>query len=323
MSDPDLGLEAYHYARGGLAVFPLQPREKKPFGFTTGLHAASNDPKMIEAWWLGRESLPLRAPKHEGERLPPRVLADRQSNIGLATGARSGCWALDIDGEAGIRSLLELAQRYGRLPLTVRQNTGKGGHLFFAWPGELAWGGEIRNGASKFAEGLDVRGEGGYVVLPPSVHPSGRRYEWVHGCAPDEMGFARAPLWLLKLVAPPPPAKLHQGNLLRLERNARAGGGGYALAALDAARAEIASSPQGQHNVTLHRNAYGIGRLVAAGQLSREEARSGLIAAAVMMQAGPGHQAWSENRAAFHVDNAFNRAQADPRHAPEPQRGRR
>lgn len=315
-----LAQDAHDYAARGLAVFPLQPREKKPYGFTTGLHAASDDVATVAGWWAERGSLPLRAPRRPDERLPARVIPRAASNIGLATGARSGCWVLDIDGEAGITSLLHLASRYGRLPITVRQDTGKGGHLFFKWPGELPWGGEIRPSASKFAEGLDVRGQGGYVVLPPSIHPSGRAYRWVDGCNPYEMGFAVAPMWLLRLVAPPPPPKVQQRSLLHHEPSARAGGNGYALGALDAARAEIASSPQGQHNVTLHRNAYGVGRLVAAGELDREKARQALIAAAAMMVSGDPRNPWTEQRAAFHVDNAFKRAEADPRHAPAPNR---
>lgn len=315
----DMAQEAHDYAALGWAVFPLQPREKKPYGFTTGLHAASAGLETAVARWRGREALPLRAAKDAADaaRFPPQVLARAHSNIGLATGGRSGVWVLDIDGAAGIASLLALAARHGKLPPTVRQNTGKGGHLVYAWPGILPWGGEIRNGASKFAEGLDVRGEGGYVVLPPSVHPSGRTYRWVEGCSPFELPPARAPDWLLRLVAPPPaPAPRRVSDLARPSRppgQAR----GYATGALDNACREVAQARPGTQNVTLHTNSYGIGRLVAGGELARDEARRELVAAGLRMANGNGARPWTAVEIEKAVDHAFARAATDPKRAPE------
>ena len=68
-------------------------------------------------------------------------------------------------------------------------------------------GRDIRNSVSAIAPGIDVRGTGGYVVVPPSIHPSGRRYTWSVDSANT---FADAPQWLLdKVTAKPkvtPPA---------------------------------------------------------------------------------------------------------------------
>lgn len=310
--------EAHDYAALGWAVFPLQPGQKKPYGFTTGLHAASDDLDLTLARWTGRQGLPLRAAKTEAERLPRAVLARPDSNIGLATGARSRCWVLDVDGEAGIASLLDLADKHGRLPRTVRQHTGGGGgQLFYTWPGVLPWGAEIRNGASKFADHLDVRGEGGYVVLPPSIHPSGRPYEWVPGCAPWETEMARAPWWLLRLVAPPPPPAPPPGQ----RRSERVGdASAYANGALDAACAEIAAAPPGRQNETLHRNAYGIGRLVAGGQLPKGAAHEALVRAGLRMSNGDARRPWKEADVGGTVDRAFRRAEHDPKRAPEGER---
>ena len=118
----------------------------------------------------------------------------RDFNIGLATGSGSGIWVLDIDGDEGEATLSALEAEHGALLSTVEAITGKGRHLYFRWP----QGTEIRN--SQLREDLPAfewRGEGGYVLAPPSVHPSGRRYAWSVDSADS---FADAPDWLLNLV---------------------------------------------------------------------------------------------------------------------------
>lgn len=79
---------------------------------------------------------------------------------------------LDLDGEDGGDSLRELELERGELPRTVSAATGAGQHYYFKT--ELP----IRNSAGKLAPGLDIRGDGGYVVAPSSLHPSGRAYTW-------------------------------------------------------------------------------------------------------------------------------------------------
>ena len=100
-----------------------------------------------------------------------------QAGIGIATGAASNLVIIDIDvkddGESG---LLKLEQRFGNLPKTITVKTGGGGRqLYYSYPSDC----EIRNKVRLLGiKGVDVRGEGGYVVAPPSLHPSGNRYEW-------------------------------------------------------------------------------------------------------------------------------------------------
>jgi hypothetical protein len=60
----------------------------------------------------------------------------------------------------------------------------------------------IKNSESKLASKIDLRGDGGYIILPPSPHPSGGCYRWVPGCEPWEIPFAPAPQWLLALLDP-------------------------------------------------------------------------------------------------------------------------
>ena len=162
---------ALDLARRGLAVFPCQPRGKEP-ACSNGLLAATTDLARITLWW---ESIP-------------------DLNIGIATGAVSGVFVLDVDGMEGEQSLRQLEQSNGELPPTVEAITGKGRHCYF----RIGEHGAVRNSASQIAPGLDIRGDGGYVIAPPSVHPSGRPYAWSVDTTRD---FADAPDWLLTMVA--------------------------------------------------------------------------------------------------------------------------
>jgi hypothetical protein len=167
-------------ARKGLAVFPLKARSKTPWT-RHGCLDATTDLETIAGWWDGWPD----------------------SNIGVATGSKSGIWVLDIDGEPGADELLKLEHRFGALPATVTAVTGTGGHhLYFRLP-DFAGAPVMKNTASALAAGIDTRGEGGYVVAPPSIHPNGNPYGWG---APDE--FAAAPVWLLALLDTPKVATL-------------------------------------------------------------------------------------------------------------------
>jgi Bifunctional DNA primase/polymerase, N-terminal/Primase C terminal 1 (PriCT-1) len=156
---------ALQLAQRGLAVFPCQPRGKEP-ACDTGLHAATTNVERINRWWQAFPDL----------------------NIGVA----SGVFVLDIDGENGEGSLLKLEGEHGALPPTVEAITGKGRHCYFRSHGS------IHNSVGQIGIGLDIRGDGGYVIAPPSVHPSGRPYAWSVDTARD---FATAPDWLHTLIA--------------------------------------------------------------------------------------------------------------------------
>lgn len=118
-----------------------------------------------------------------------------QRGIGLVCGPKSGVWALDVDVRTGGEdTLAQLEHAHGELPSTWRARTGTGGqHIFFRATDDT-----IRNSASQVMPGLDVRGAGGYVVLPPSPHRSGGSYEWI--AAPLSVELADAPQWLLTLA---------------------------------------------------------------------------------------------------------------------------
>jgi hypothetical protein len=142
---------AAHYASRGLHVFPLRPRDKKPLT-QHGCHDATTDAATVCAWW---------------KRWP-------DANIGCACWL-SGLVVVDLDGERGMASWHALAGRLGLTVATRTAITGGGGrHLFFRAPA----GARIGNSAGKLGPGIDIRADGGYVVLPPSVHPSGGVYRW-------------------------------------------------------------------------------------------------------------------------------------------------
>ena len=97
-----------------------------------------------------------------------------------------------LDAEVELR---KLEHAHGALPATVEAITARGRHVYFKIPGE-----RVPNSASKIAPGIDVRGDGGYVLAPPSIHPSGRAYAW---SVDSSDTFAVAPDWLLaKIITP-------------------------------------------------------------------------------------------------------------------------
>lgn len=138
-----------------------------------GCHSATTDAAIIAAWW---------------DEVP-------DANVGIATGQESGLWALDVDPRHGGDASLEaLEDRYGRLPYSLRQRTGSGGwHIVFRHPGD----GRLSNSSGRLGAGLDVRGDGGYIVAAPSLHISGGVYTWLDE---DESVLEAAPNWLLELI---------------------------------------------------------------------------------------------------------------------------
>jgi hypothetical protein len=97
-----------------------------------------------------------------------------EANIALATGRKSGLFVLDIDNAAAEAALAELEASNGVLPQTMVVATGRGRHIYFAVPG-----GTLPNPTGLAGiKGLDIRADGGYVILPPSRHIEGSTYRW-------------------------------------------------------------------------------------------------------------------------------------------------
>lgn len=156
MGESYLGQVALKYATEyGWAVFPVRSSTKKPLT-PHGCKDAKKDPGAIQAWW---------------KRYP-------NASIGIATGSASNLIVVDEDvndntGVDGRISIRLWEKEHGPLPETVQAITGRGGsHLYYHYEGN-----DIGN-RTAIIEGVDIRGEGGYVIAPPSLHPNGANYEW-------------------------------------------------------------------------------------------------------------------------------------------------
>jgi hypothetical protein len=267
---------ALAYAADGLPVLPLfEPRDdacacgdkgcgspgKHP-RTRHGLKDASTDPGRIREWW---------------HRWPT-------SNVGLRTGRVGGLIAVDLDslegelrlsdlaGIATIDALLNPAELGGLIV-----NTGRGYQVWYRAPDGL----RIMNSAGKLGPGIDVRGEGGYVVAPPSVHANGRRYAFGGG------HFDPPPSWLLEQIADPeqaqPPAQAptatagdetvdendRQLDTLFDTLLARRYGAALLAARCNAVRA----AAEGGRNYALLRAATTVGGYIATGAIEEAHAR--------------------------------------------------
>lgn len=184
---------ALAYLARGWAVIPVRPRGKRP----------------LVAWEEFQRRLPTE------DEIRGWFARWPDANLAIVTGRISGLIVLDVDPRHdGDETLDELERTHGPLPHTVEALTGSGGrHVFFAYPGRA-----VRN-AVGFAPGLDLRGDGGVIVAPPSIHPSGGRYEWEVSHHPDETPVVPMPPWILRLIAAPEGRRGHpQEHWRRLAR---------------------------------------------------------------------------------------------------------
>ena len=168
--------------------------------------------------------------------------------------------------------------------------------------------------ATAVLPGIDVKSIGGYIVAPPSRHPvTGNRYRWRTGFGPGEIEIAMAPEWLVALVEPvelpEPPRKPETIKAVHLGR--------YAEAALASACENIARASPGAQEITLGREAFGIGRLVAADVIPRGAAKARLIAAGERMSSDPKRRKWTREQITRRVERSIVAAASSPR-TPEP-----
>jgi hypothetical protein len=164
---------ALDYGRLGWSVIPIEPRGKRPLIRWQIYQYRRADPTEIGEWF---------------GRWP-------EANIAVVTGVISHLVVMDLDPRHGAEASLDrLQEEHGPLTETVEARSGGGGrHLYFAHPGEMT-----RNRVGIFP-GIDLRGDGGYVVAPPSMHACGEPYCWT--CSPESVRVAPLPEWLLNQVS--------------------------------------------------------------------------------------------------------------------------
>ncbi|MFO0881414.1 MAG: bifunctional DNA primase/polymerase [Gemmataceae bacterium] len=164
---------ALAYAARGWRILPLRDNSKVP-RLSKWPEKATTDETTIRQWWT---SWP-------------------EANLGLTCGPASNVLALDIDGQNGLEELARLEQVLGPLPRTVTSQTPSGGqHRLFLWPtGNKALGNRTR--IDKLP--IDVRAEGGQIVLPSSRTSKGV-YRWL--ISPEECQLAELPApWLERIT---------------------------------------------------------------------------------------------------------------------------
>lgn len=161
---------AMDYLARGWSVIPVRERAKRP----------ALPWKLYQSEYVSEKTL------HDWFHRCP------DCNVAIVTGELSGLVVVDVDPRhGGDKSLEKLEAEHGPLPQTMESVTGGGGrHLYFAHPG-----GAVHNRVN-IEPGIDLRGDGGCIVAPPSVHPSGKRYRWVKGRGPGEVKIASLPEWL-------------------------------------------------------------------------------------------------------------------------------
>jgi Bifunctional DNA primase/polymerase, N-terminal/Primase C terminal 1 (PriCT-1) len=188
-SPDEVHAAARDYVARGWSVIPVEPRGKRP----------------RVPWTAFQHRLPSQAEVDEWFRRWP------DANVGIVTGAVSGLVVIDVDPRhGGEGSLQDLERGDAPLPRTVEAATGGGGrHLYFAHPG-----GTVANRVG-LAPGIDLRGDGGCVVAPPSMHASGRRYAWVDARAPGESPLAPPPPWIRKVTRRGRHTQQHWRDLVR------------------------------------------------------------------------------------------------------------
>ncbi len=194
------------------------------------------------------------------DRIAAMLVAQPAGLLAIRTGAVSGIVVIDIDPAHGGTVARDL------MPRTVCVATGSGGwHLYYRHPGT-----PILNSQGQIGPGLDVRGDGGYVVAPPSIHPATKRpYRWVGAQPCSEM-----PPALIDACRPaqPAPAPAPHGPT-----PTRSAGGISSPTALLAAHLDaVARAPQGRRRTTLYGAARGVARMVAAGALRPADAWAAL-----------------------------------------------
>jgi hypothetical protein len=198
--------------------------------------------------------------------------------VGAPTGEQMGAWVLDVDVHKdddgniinGYETLAALEAKHEPLPPTATAKTAGGGeHRYFKHvPG-------VRN-RGKLGKGLDVRGSGGFVIMPGSITAEGNEYIWLDYDGEGLPPLADAPQWLLDLVLPPPAAATPATHY-----NYEAGeNAAYVERAVEQELNQLATASQGGRGEQVNKSAFSLGTLVGAGALDRREAEAGLFDAA-------------------------------------------
>lgn len=231
----------------GLRVFPGKPRGKEPMGAWKKYQLTAPTADELTGWDASNY------------------------NVCIVTGAASGIVVVDVDSPEAQQLIDSLD-----LPSTPTVRTARGRHLYFKAPPY-----PVRNSVNIQGVKLDLRGDGGYVIGPGSIHPSGVPYDWL--VSPDATAFAPFPERLKALIGSQ--KKKRQGAATSADSEKAAPGGAAGLDAflqseLQEAQDEIAGAANGQRNDTLFKMAARMARHVSAAEVAWDSFAEGLASAA-------------------------------------------
>jgi len=287
---------ALEYAEHGWHVFPARIKDGSKRSYIAGKAnggerwGATSDSDTIRRYW---------------QHFPDALL-------GITTGQDSGLFVIDADspeGHAkdGIGVLRGWIEEYGDWPDTIEADTPSGGrHVYFRCPADL----EIRNSQSKLAPGIDVRGEGGMVLAPPTIKPgTDKAYRWRN--PPSEFDLAECPKWLLDKIRATQAAKLSapdmpgaDGQIAACDANA------WADKALQGELAKLLAATEGKRNAALNTAAFRLGQMAAGGGLDEGTVRDRLTGAAAAIGLEP-------EEIAATIKSGFEAGKQTPRARPE------
>jgi putative DNA primase/helicase len=257
---------ALAYVEGRLAVFPAPPAEKKSYKCA----AHSNG----RPWGATRDPGEVR---HDFTRWST-------ARIGIPTGAINGLVVIETDtieghGVDGAASLAQLEAKHGRLPNTLAAISPSGSvHSYLQHPDT---GIKIKCSASEIGPGIDVRGDGGMVIAPPSNNLDGRQYRWL-----NRLPLASMPSWLIEATREKP-RTISQRAVAAIRHptngawSVNGSGNGYGAAALASEIEALIATAPGGRNHRLNRASFSLHQLVAGGELDAGEVEHRLIEASI------------------------------------------
>ena len=244
-----------HYISDNIPVFPVSRVDKHPL-CPNGFHDATINENQIREWW----------------QIWPNAM------IGIPTGPRSGAWVLDEDvdvtkGIDGRETMARLEADHGSLPRTLTSITPRSGkHRLWRWTGA-----NIRNSVEEIGPGIDVRGDGGYFVAPPSVRADGATYRWEDA----RIAIIEAPAWLSELALASSSNTMIRRPVIDLntvngppQKSSSARDYVWARAALQRECDTLNT------NAALNVAAFNLGQIIAGGELTEQEVIEALIAGA-------------------------------------------
>lgn len=252
---------ALAYARAGYAVIPVSSTNKKSIGtWKDKSHDYKNglvDEGTVKDWWSN----------------------NLNAGIAMITGEVSGVFVVDIDEglkddgtrKNGLANFEALCDQHNYKPNTLTVRSAHGGyHLYYNMPG----GYDLRCSENKLAKNIDIRANGGYVIVPPTILADGGKYETF-----KKEQVADAPQWLIDLIINN--KSFPDSNSQSVHTTETSGIHPYAAKALKNECEILANTPEGQRNSQLNKSAFAIGQLIPGGYIQEGKVREELEQAAL------------------------------------------